>query len=387
MKSRRNWLVNPTLGILVILLGIMIPGTLKFGLDTNWMIISFSGLLLFYIGTKLAEIIHSDRFMLLFAGFLTLLLLSISFRGIAGMSAIPIALLWLIVLSMGGMVVGSKEKSIPYYSIILYGIGTVFIIHSFLQYGSWSIIRSLPLTPPEGALGMFLIFITFPSILQWVLSHARRYSTILFIVTTTSLMLLHGFRADAALILLSTFLIVWKKYPRTSYLFLITLISLFILVDAARINLKIPVIERPIFRLSTTYYYSKEILKWFSSFLPQFDPFWLFSIPMHPSQSIGRGIYGKGYGITSTIFVELSISSGLVGMLLLSLILGILSGYSFILFIRGEDVFSYAVIWPILITRVEIGMSQLDLVIISGSVVFAVLANLFNEDRSATSVK
>ncbi len=387
MKPRNDWLIDPTLGILAILLAIMVPGALKFGMDANWIAVSFSGLLLFYIGARLAKIIHNEKALLLLGEFLTLLLLLISFKSISGILAIPIALLWLVVLSIGGMIIGSKEKPTPYYSIALYSIGAVFVVHSFLQYGSWDVIRSLPLTPPEGAFGMFLIFITFPSILQWMISYLNKYSTIIFIIATTSLMLLHGFRADAALVLLSTFLIVWKKHPRISYIFLVTLISLFILVDVARSNLNVPAIERPVFRLSTTYYYSKEILKWFHSLLPAFNPFWLFSIPMHPSQSIGRGIYGKGYGITPTIFVELSMSSGLVGMFLLSLILGVLSGYSFILFIRGRDVFSYAIIWPILITRVEIGMSQLDLVIISGSVTFAILANLFNEDRSATSVK
>ncbi len=387
MRSRNNWLINPTLGVLAILLSIMIPGALKFGLDANWVIISFSGLLSFYIGARMARIVYNEKAMLLFGEFLTLLLLLISFKSIARILAAPIALLWLVVLNIGGIIVGSKEKSIPYYSTALYGIGAIFIIHSFLQYKSWDIIRSLPLTPPEGAFGMLLIFITFPSILQWLLYHMHRYSATIFIAATTSLMLLHGFRADAALVLLSTFLVVWKRYPRISYLFLITLISLFILVDVARSNLNVPVIERPIFRLSTTYYYSKEILRWFLSFLPPSNPSWLFSIPMHPSQSIGRGIYGKEYGITPTIFVEFSISSGLLGMLLLSLVLGILSGYSFSLFIRSKDVFSYAIIWPILITRVEIGMSQLDLVIMSGSVTFAILANLFNEDHSTKSVK
>ncbi len=385
MRLERNFVVNPTTGIMAILLVITISGSLEFGLDLNWIAISFGGLLFFYIGTRIIKIFNDKKIMLLFGEFLTLILLLVSFRSVAGILAIPIAVLWLIVLSTGGIIIGSKKAPIPYYSIALYCIGSIFVIHSFLQYRSWDIIRSLPLTPPEGAFGMFLIFITFPSILQWLLSY--QYSSVTFIVITTLLMLLHGFRADAALILLSAFLVIWKKHSYISYTFLIALILLFMLVGITRNNLNVPILERPIFRLSTTYYYSKEVLKWFLSPLPSLDPFWLFSIPLHPSQSIGRGIYGKEYGITPTIFVELVVSSGLLGMFLISLVLGILSGYSFRLFLENRDIFSYAIIWPILITRVEIGMSQLDLVMISGSVTFAILANIFNERLSATSVK
>ena len=74
-------------------------------------------------------------------------------------------------------------------------------------------------------------------------------------------------------------------------------------------------------------------------------------------------------------------------MLVLSAIIGLLAGYSYRLFLRERDMFSYAIIWPLLITRVEIGMSQLDLALVMGSVVFAILANLFNGEHSATSVK
>ncbi len=386
MRLKRNFVVNPTIGIMAVLLAIAISGSLEFGSDIDWVTISFGGLLFFYIGTKIINIFNNNKAILLLGEFLTLILLLVSFRSVAGVLAIPIAMLWLIVLSTGGIIVGSKKAPIPYYSMVLYFIGAIFVIHSFLQYRSWDIIRSLPLTPPEGAFGMFLIFITFPSIFQWLLSY-RRYPSVIFIVISILLMLLHGFRADAALILLSTFLIIWKRHPRISYIFLITLVLLFMLVDITRNNLSVPILERPIFRLSTTYYYSKEVLKWFLSPLPSLDPFWLFSIPLHPSQSIGRGIYGKEYGITPTIFVEFAIGSGLLGMFLISLTLGILSGYSFRLFLENRDTFSYAIIWPILITRVEIGMSQLDLVMISGSVTFAVLANIFNEGLSATSVK
>ncbi len=386
-----SWLLNPSLGVSLLLLAIIIAGVPTFGFDAEWIIISLGGLLALHLGVEASGRIREggsgERSLLLLGETITFLLLSVSFGGIAGHQAPLLALLWLITLNLSAILVKSGGRRFPLYSLTVYSAGILFTVHSFAQYGSWAAVRSLPLTPPEGAFGMFLIFISFPSILQWLVNGNRNILSALFIALSITIMLLHGFRADAALIILSTFLILWRRYPRISYTFILSLLALFLLVDVIRTNLSIPVSERPIFRLSTTYYYSKEVLKWFSFLVPPQGPLWILSIPLHPSQSIGRGIFGKEYGITPTMFVGLSIASGIFGMLVLSAIIGLLAGYSYRLFLRERDMFSYAIIWPLLITRVEIGMSQLDLTLVTGSVVFAILANLFNGEHSATPVK
>ena len=323
-------------------------GAWSFGLDANWIAISLAGLACFHLGAWSSKFLREKRGALLIASeAFTFLILYLSFRAVAA-CALAQAALWLVVLNISAIIVGCGRARTPIYSLAVMIAGLSFVVHSFSQYGSWSAVRSLPLTPPEGAFGMLLVFISYPSILDWLLDRSKGASA-LFIAFITIAMMLHGFRADAALILLSTFLVLWKRRRNLSYAFILVLFALFLAVDLVRTNLSIPAYERPVFRLGTTYYYSKEILKRFFSLSPPQGPFWMISIPLHPSQSIGRGIFGKAHGITPTMPIGLLLDSGLVGMLLLSAFIGLLAGHSYRLYLEGRDLFSYPVIWPCLL--------------------------------------
>ncbi|MCD6243733.1 MAG: hypothetical protein J7J65_00675 [Candidatus Korarchaeota archaeon] len=382
MNRTKQELLSPPIGVSAVLFLILLSGIPRFGFSLLWLVINALGIACLYLGTKISHMNFKKvtKASLLLGVLVVFLTIFASFRGISGIPwAIVIATLWTLVLGLSA--ISSKifnYNGFPIHSILIYVIGALFIVHSFSRYGSWHAIRALPLTPPEGAFGMFLLFISFPSIFEYLLSSGNRTLSSLFIALSLGLMLLHGFRADAALILLSSFIIVYKRGSRSSYILLAIFLVLFLFVDLIRADINVPLMDRIAYRLGTTYYYSMELLNWSLSLSLARDPLWLFSVPLHPSQTIGRGIFGKEYGITPTIFVEFSLLYGILGIVLLSSLIGILSGYSYRLFKENRDHSSYPIIWSILITRAEIGLSQLDFALIAGSVVFAILANLIN---------
>ncbi len=382
MNRIKQEFLSPPIGVSAVLLLILLSGIPRFGFSLLWLVINALGILCLYLGTRAS---HMDfkkvtKASLLLGVLVVFLTIFTSFRGISGLPwATVIATLWTLVLGLSA--ISSKifsRNGFPLHSILTYVMGALFIVHSFSGYGSWRAIRALPLTPPEGAFGMFLLFISFPSILDYLLSNENRALPPLFIAISLGLNLLHGIRADEALILLSSFIIIYKRRGRSPYILLAIFLVLFLFVDLIRTDIDVPLMSRIAYRLGTTYYYSTELLNWSLSLPLNRDPLWLLSVPLHPSQTIGRGIFGKEYGITPTIFVEFSLLYGTLGIVLLSLLIGILSGYSYRLFKENRDHYSYPIVWSILITRAEIGLSQLDFALIAGSIVFAILANLIN---------
>lgn len=371
---------HPTLGISILILALLAFGSSSYGLDACWLLVSGTGLLFFHLGFTSASMVPVNRLgklTLLIGESLTFIMLVVSFRLITPLFPL-IATTWILVLNLSVYVASSHGGTFPLLSSLVFAAGSLFTLHSFISYGSWEVIRKLPLTPVEGAFGMFLIFISYPSLLQWLLDRNKLIAWV-FICLTSALMILHGFRADVFLIILSTFVLLARRRSSGAFALLLLLVVLFIEVGELRSYVKVPIFERIAFRLSTTYYYSEELCSHFFSIYPTYGPFWLSSIPLHPSQSVGRGIFGKGYGITPTIFIGMLIDLGLLGMWLLSFLLGVLSNYSYRLSMQmGRDPFSYNIVLPVLLTRVETGLSQLDLALIAGSVVFASLANLIN---------
>jgi hypothetical protein len=374
----REVIIHPSSGIFIILASIMISGSIKFGISYQWLLSSLSGLASFTLGVISANRL-GIKFLMISSEIALFTIISFSFLRIAGYYSFLISLLWLAVANISSLLIRAKEVRVPVYSIITYILGSSLVIYSYLKIPDIAELRASPSVPVEGAFGMFLIFISYPSIFSWLLKSNSIYSA-LFSVFSISLMLLHGFRADAILVLLSTFLLVWRRSRHLSYLLLLSALLLYIGIDIIRAKLAISALERPIFRLSTTYYYSKELASYFLKLIP-IEPFWLTSIPLHQSQTIGRGIFGKDFGITPTIFIGMLMDLGFIGMLLLSFFIGSATGYSYGKFISGDDEFSYTVIWPIIITRTEIGLTQLDLALIFGSTIFSLLLNFFNGSR------
>jgi hypothetical protein len=374
----REVIIHPSSGIFIILASIMISGSIKFGISYQWLLSSLSGLASFTLGVISANRL-GIKFLMISSEIALFIIIFFSFLRIAGYYSFLISLLWLAVANISSLIIRTKEVRVPVYSIITYILGSSLVIYSYLKIPDIAELRASPSVPVEGAFGMFLIFISYPSIFSWLLKSNSIYST-LFSVFSISLMLLHGFRADAILVLLSTFLLVWRRSRHLSYLLLLSALLLYIGIDVIRAKLAISALERPIFRLSATYYYSKELASYFLKLIP-IEPFWLTSIPLHQSQTIGRGIFGKDFGITPTIFIGMLMDLGFIGMLLLSFFIGSATGYSYGKFISGGDEFSYTVIWPIIITRTEIGLTQLDLALIFGSTIFSLLLNFFNGSR------
>jgi hypothetical protein len=374
----REVIIHPSSGIFIILASIMISGSIKFGISYQWLLSSLSGLASFTLGVISANRL-GIKFLMISSEIALFIIIFFSFLRIAGYYSFLISLLWLAVANISSLLIRAKEVRVPVYSIITYILGSSLVIYSYLKIPDIAELRASPSVPVEGAFGMFLIFISYPSIFSWLLKSNSIYSA-LFSVFSISLMLLHGFRADAILVLLSTFLLVWRRSRHLSYLLLLSALLLYIGIDIIRAKLAISALERPIFRLSTTYYYSKELASYFLKLIP-IEPFWLTSIPLHQSQTIGRGIFGKDFGITPTIFIGMLMDLGFIGMLLLSFFIGSATGYSYGKFISGDDEFSYTVIWPIIITRTEIGLTQLDLALIFGSTIFSLLLNFFNGSR------
>ncbi|ACB08252.1 hypothetical protein D9Q81_01695 [Candidatus Korarchaeum cryptofilum] len=373
-------IIHPSLGIFIILASIMIFGSIKFGLSYQWLLASLSGLASFTLGAASANRL-GIKFLMISSEIALFTILSFSFLRIAGYYSFIISFLWLIVANISSLLIRTKEMRVPIYSIPIFILGASLVIYSYLKIPNIAELRASPSVPIEGAFGMFLIFISYPSIFSWI-SESNSIYAALFSIAGISLMLLHGFRADAILVILSTFLLVWRRNKRLSYLLLVSVLLLYIGVDVIRTKLAISAIERPIFRLSTTYYYSKELASYFFKLIP-IEPFWLTSIPLHQSQTIGRGIFGKDFGITPTIFIGMLMDLGFIGMLLLSFLIGSVAGHSYMKFISGDDEFSYPIIWPIIITRTEIGLTQLDLALIFGSTIFSLLLNFFNGSRSS----
>ncbi|MCC6028910.1 MAG: oligosaccharide repeat unit polymerase family protein [Candidatus Korarchaeum sp.] len=374
----REVIIHPSSGIFIILVSIMISGSIKFGISYQWLLSSLSGLASFTLGVISANRL-GIKFLMISSEIALFIIIFFSFLRIAGYYSFLISLLWLAVANISSLLIRAKEVRVPVYSIITYILGSSLVIYSYLKIPDIAELRASPSVPVEGAFGMFLIFISYPSIFSWLLKSNSIYSA-LFSVFSISLMLLHGFRADAILVLLSTFLLVWRRSRHLSYLLLLSALLLYIGIDIIRAKLAISALERPIFRLSTTYYYSKELASYFLKLIP-IEPFWLTSIPLHQSQTIGRGIFGKDFGITPTIFIGMLMDLGFIGMLLLSFFIGSATSYSYGKFISGDDEFSYTVIWPIIITRTEIGLTQLDLALIFGSTIFSLLLNFFNGSR------
>ncbi len=379
--------VHPTIGISTILVAILLLGSRSYGLDYGWVLVSGLGVLAFQSGLIGASKVGDRKLhkvSLVIGEALVITVLAVSFREITPLYPL-IALTWVAALNLAAYIIAHSKGEIPVFQLLVYASGTFFVVHSFLQYGDWEVIRELPLTPVEGAFGMFLIFISYPSLLWRLMEGRRKLLPWAFLSLTSGLMILHGFRADVFLVILSTFLLLVRRRDPQGFALMVILLALFIVVGEARSYVHVPTYERIAFRLTTTYYYSKELCSYFLTPLPPYGPFWLSSIPLHPSQSLGRGIFGKAYGITPTMFIGLLVDLGLIGMTVLSVLVGFLSGYSYRLSMEGgNDLFSYSIIWPILITRAEIGFSQLDLALIAGSVVFASLANLINGSDQAS---
>ncbi len=378
---------HPTVGISLILTAILLLGSGSYGLDYGWVLVSGLGILAFQFGLTVASKIDESklhRASLVIGEALVIVLLAVSFREITPLYPL-IAVMWLAALNLAAYIIALSKGGTPIFQLLVYASGTFFVVHSFLQYWSWEVIRELPLTPVEGAFGMFLIFISYPSLLWRLLEGGRRFLPWVFLSLTSALMMLHGFRADVFLVILSTFLLLVRRRDPRGFTLMVILIALFIAVGEVRSYVHVPTYERIAFRLATTYYYSKELCRYFLTPMPPYEPFWLSSIPLHPSQSLGRGIFGKAYGITPTMFIGLLVDLGLIGTIILSALIGFLSGYGYRLSMgRGNDLFSYNIIWPILVTRAEIGFSQLDLALIGGSAVFASLANLINGSDQAS---
>ncbi len=379
--------VHPTIGILMILVAILLLGSRSYGLDYGWVTVSGLGILAFQLGTLTASTVSGRKLhgiSLIIGEVLVIILLGVSFREITPLHHL-IALIWVATINLAAYIIAHSKGETPIFQLLVYASGTFFVVHSFLQYGDWEIIRELPLTPVEGAFGMFLIFISYPSLLWRLIEGGRRLLPWAFLSLTSGLMVLHGFRADVFLVILSTSLLLVRRKDPKGFALMVILLGLFVAVGEVRSYVHVPTYERVAFRLATTYYYSKELCSYFLTPLPAYGPFWLSSIPLHPSQSLGRGIFGKAYGITPTMFIGLLVDLGLIGMTVFSVLMGFLSGYSYRLSMEGgNDLFSYNIIWPILITRAEIGFSQLDIALIAGSVVFASLANLINGSDQAS---
>ncbi|MDK2371939.1 MAG: hypothetical protein QI197_00935 [Candidatus Korarchaeota archaeon] len=379
--------VHPTIGILTILVAILLLGSWSYGPDYGWVMVSGLGILAFQLGTLTASMVSGRKLhwiSLIISEALVIILLGVSFREITPLHHL-IALLWVTAINLAAYIIAHSRGETPIFQLLVYASGTFFVVHSFLQYGDWEVIRELPLTPVEGAFGMFLIFISYPSLLWRLIEGGRRLLPLAFLSLTSGLMVLHGFRADVSLVILSTSLLMVRRKDPKGFALMVILLGLFVAVGEVRSYVHVPTYERVAFRLATTYYYSKELCSHFLTPLPPYGPFWLSSIPLHPSQSLGRGILSKAYGITPTMFIGLLVALGLIGMIVFSVLIGFLSGYSYRLSMGGgNDLFSYNIIWPILITRAEIGFSQLDIALIAGSVVFASLANLINGSDQAS---
>ncbi len=326
----------------------------------------------FYLGK-----IISDKYISYLALITIFVIVWASFRWVLGdLMAILNSILWLSVFLQASVLHKQLSDNKSYLLAVasLYSLGAVLTLYSFSLYGGWEKIRSLPNVPEEGAFGMFLMFITYP-FLAWNLLNYKgkkggKLSILLFtafLIITSSLMLLHGFRSDALLIVLSSIiLLIGLGRRRYALALALAVIFLFLTVGMVRGKMKLSAVDRIPFRLATTYEYSSEIVDAFWGGVPKI-PLWIYSIPMHPTQVIGRALFLKNYGITTSLFCGFFIVNGVPSLIIFSILVGAFSYHSYMKFVSRENPLPYSLIWPLLITRAEIGMTQLDLVLIAAA--------------------
>ncbi len=368
---------HPAVPLFIISL-IFLAGYSKFGFHVNWVIVNLTGGASLSLGLYLGKLM-GDRQVSYLAIATIFLIIWASFRWVLGdLVASLTSFLWLMTFlqasALHKQLSGSKGYALAVAS--LYVLGATLTLHSFLMNGGWERIRSLPNVPEEGAFGMFLIFITYPSLAWNLLKYRGEISgkpVILFtsfFVATSLLMLLHGFRSDALLIMLSSVILLIAQNKR-KYALTLTLVALaiFVLIDVIRGGVKLSVVERIPFRLATTYEYSSEVVDAFWGAAPKI-PLWIYSVPMHPTQVIGRALFLKDYGITTSLFCGFFVVNGIPSLVTLSILVGIFSYNSYSKFVSGENPLPYSLIWPLLVTRAEIGMNQLDLVLIAAAASF-----------------
>ncbi len=377
-------LIHPVTSLTILPL-MMLAGCLRFGFHLKWAVVNLVGGTFFVLGYLIGKKVR-DELVALLATLLIFLMVWVSFRWAIGeLLAMLISFLWTASFIQASILNErlSRDNKYPLAILALYALGVVLTVHSSLVNGGWERIRSLPNTPEEGAFGMFLIMITFP-FLGW---RALNYSTgrhktlaFIFILFTSFIMMLHGFRSDVIMIILSTtILLIGAKKGSQAMLLISSVLIIFLAVDVIRFEAKLSIIDRVAYRLATTYQYSSEVLNVFWGNTPPI-PLWIYSIPIHPTQLIGRAIFLKDYGITTSLFCGFFIVNGFPTLLVFSTLMGVFSSYSYRKFLNGDPL-PYSLVWPLIITRMEVGMTQLDIVVLAAAASFKSVGSIL--DRGA----
>ncbi len=384
--SLLNLLMKPYTPLLVLAF-IFLSGFPKYGISYRWLIISVLGSISFLIGYIISNKLPNKT--INYIGFLVIMLMTwASFRWSLGpITAAFASILWGLVLAQASMLHRelSSSKFYPWAVGSIYALGAVLIITSVISHGGWERIRAMPNIPEEGAFGIFLLYITYPYIGSYLLSlkgKRKSFYFTAFMFVSGLLMALHGFRSDVMFILLSsTVLLMAKGNLKSVVVLLMSVILIFLSIDIIRFEASLGILERILYRLSTTYYYSYRIVDIFWN-LSVMEPLWIYSIPMHPTQVVGRAFFFKNYGITTTLFCGLFIVNGYMTLISFSLLLGLFVSEPYRDFLKGSPS-AYALVWPLLVTRMEIGLTQLDIVLIAATSLFRVM---LSENGSHTQI-
>ncbi len=295
---------------------------------------------------------------------------------VAFAAVLLVVLLSYIDLTMPRDRVSALSALVLFASLIVLGFSAV-------SHGLFSWRRSVSI-PTEIALSMGLIAISYPRVARRVAEVGlKQFLIVAAIVTAASS--LTGFRADPLLIVIESLVIavVYHDLNKRDLTFLVVLaISIVgVLSLASRPLSALNLVKR---FYSTVYYFSLIA----SSSVPRGlmgDPLWIFRIGVHPTQFVGRAVFGRNTGITTTMFGNFLLDFGPTEMILMSLLVGIFSGWLFTNSL-GDYIEDYSILLALLVTRMEIGFSQLDLLIIPALAFHVSLIRVMRSSRSDREV-
>ncbi len=179
--------------------------------------------------------------------------------------------------------------------------------------------------PLEAAAGPLLTALSFPWVLAEVQAKDGRRAGLILTALTAATALSTGFRADAVVILLEAALICASRNRRgEAAMTLAAALLLFVVVGVLRASSHPAAVMAwdPVRRAATSmgYFYELSSLSWPLGIFE--DPLFLLRQFRHPSQVIGRGILGRGTGITPTAFGTDVVSFGLPELIVVWFLLG-----------------------------------------------------------------
>ncbi len=325
------------------------------------------------------------RLMLYLSAFMLLILSANSLSGILSFPEAALvslaAVLLVILLSYIDLTI-PRDRISSLSALVLFASSSV-LSYSAVSHGLFSWRRSISI-PTEIALSMGLIAISYPRV-------ARRTAEIglkQFLAVTAVVIAvasLTGFRADPLLIIIESLVIaVMYHDPDRRVLLFLAVLATSVIVALSLIN-RPPSALNLMKRFYSTVYYFNLIA---SSSIPwglMRDPLWIFRIGFHPTQFVGRAVFGRSTGITMTMFGNFMLDFGPVEMILMSLLMGVFSGWLFTNSLE-DYIEDYSILLALLVTRMEIGFSQLDLLMIPALSFHVSLIRMERDSRSKREV-